>query len=217
MNIINKYKHLRVNLKKKNKNAFILTMDVLVWVILLNIISVIFFSSFSFFVKNLAVANDNFYHEILLTECQEVVQWFRYGEWDKNIWTGWENYQAKYPTWFYKLVYDQDTFSWSAEPIEVNGGLVQDLKTIKDNAMDVSVASNYVEFIPLWLDVNWTRDYANGKTSLNYAKRIVYINNDSSIQSIVQCYSHYNYKFKIEEAADWSDYKTLKFIMMDYL
>jgi len=53
-------------------------MDIVVAVILLNFVSIIFFSAVSFFYNKLNILRDNFFKEILLSECAEVVQSFRY-------------------------------------------------------------------------------------------------------------------------------------------
>lgn len=193
----------------KNKKGMIMTMDVVVAVVLLNFISVIFFSAVSYFYTNLNFMRDEFYSEILLTECAESIQWFRYWEWDKNNESGWDNFRTRYPTWMYYLAYDQANSTWWANPIMTPGAWsfhIQDLQTVRTYDLDRTWSGWSVEVINV--DTNSTK---------NNAFRMFFIDTNSANQVMVRCYLKYNFNTKWWQTSDWSEYKDLKFTLMNYL
>jgi len=186
-----------------------MAMDVLVWIILLNFISIIFFSAVWYFYTNLNIIRDDFYNEILLTECAEAVQWFRYWEWDRNNESWWDNFRNTYPTWMYYLNFDNINNTWTTNRIMTPwmwSFHVQDMPTIKLNNLDRIWPGWQVEVIPV--DTN---------SDKNNAFRLFFIDTSSANQVTVKCYVKYDFNTKWKSSAIWDDYKEVKFIMMNYL
>lgn len=163
-------------------------------------------------VNNNLKANQDFHKEHLLTECAEVIQSIRYGEWDRNLWErGWTSFKTTYPTWMYTLEYLPSGRSWKVNKmLDNNGAHIVNPEFLEANGTFADALERIVvvkETENGDLIETWERDYA---------LRGVFIDNSAPQETLVKCFVKTN-KFDGRSEDKMHTYDSLEFIMMNYL
>lgn len=193
---------------KFNKKGFTL-IDIAISVVLLWFITLLFSSWNTIFIKNSKKTITNYYNTLSLNECAEVIHSIRYGYMDRDISLWWEQYLNDYPTWLYKLSYNDINHFRELNPIY----------------RDISAEEHYLWLLEM-LNITWYTDDTLPEqftiwTEQWVINRYVFLNNNTESKSIVQCFSKYDTIFNLKEysnpASDFYNYEELKFIMTDYL
>jgi len=193
----------------KINKKWVSLLDVVLSMMIMWFLTLVYYGWLKAYYKYTTRAENASYSNFALTECAEVVHSFRYWEWDKVGSTWWENYITKYPTWLYKMTYDEPTRVWNLLPIY----------------KDINTQEQYVNFRDMLTETWYTVD-TEGENFLVWPKNIpirryVFINNTIADKSIVQCYVKFYDPFFIKnpwnDANDFYNYEELKFIMTNYM
>lgn len=193
---------------KKNKKGFAL-VDVVLWMALLWSLIVMYYWWMKIYAKYTTRISSSIYINAAMVECAEVVQSLRYWEIDKMWTSGWDSYIAKYPTWVYKLNFNDTTDVWNATPIY----------------KDPVTSTNYINLRDM-LDTTWYTTDTEWEILYVWPKKVklrryLVINNDVPNKSNVKCYiRYYNpyYKRYYNTAnQDIKYYDVLKLVMTNYM
>lgn len=201
---------MKLKLRQRSKVGALFVLDVAVAIILLNVIAAFFYGAVIMSSKSTTKATLDFQQEHLLSECAEVVQSFRYWEWDRSMGeTWWSNYQVKYPTGMYTLKYHEGTRSWLANPIvDSNGVIVQNPEAVEQLGL-------FWQFEKIMTKTQSEDGSLVDIGEDDYSLRAVYIDNSSPNQSVVSCY------VKVNKLQSWENsfknFWKMNFIMMNYL
>lgn len=201
---------MKLKLRQRSKVGAIFVLDVAVAIIILNAIAAFFYGAIIMSSKSTIKATLDFHQEHLLSECAEVVQSFRYWEWDRTLWeTGWTNYQSKYPTGMYSLEYHEPTRSWKANPIvDTHWVIVQN----PEAAEQLGLFWQFEKIMTKTQTDDWN---LSDIWPDDYSLRAVYIDNSLLSQSMVSCY------VKVNKLQEWEDtfknFGKMNFVMMNYL
>lgn len=192
---------------RRNKR-WIDLVDAWIAILITGLLSLMFYWVLNSFYKSMVKTEEHTYANFALSECAEVVHSFRYWQIDKNGSAWWTNYQNKYPTWIYKLIYNPTAKAWDTE------------RYAKDETNNVY----YENFKTLLNDGLWNTEW---EQLLMWDKKIkltrfVEINNDNVEKSNVTCYVKVdNYMYFTNEnipndESQYTLYNRLKFTMTNY-
>lgn len=196
--------------KKNNKWAIGLT-DLAVWVIVINVIWLIFVSTITFSTMNLNRWEERTYINILLTDCAEAVQWIRYWEYDSSWNSSWDNLKFNYQTWMYKLSFD-----------DMNN--FRELNPIYSDIPNQIIYPNIHSIFTTWTWHNafnqWEMINFDPIDPRNTAERYVYLNTTWWDSIWLTCYVRYKFRSKAKlnptDSKSINQYDQLKTIFYNY-